>query len=57
MVDSAQSAKAYRERAAELRADAETMGNAETKRLTLEVAAAFDQLAWSIEILADYSNG
>jgi len=42
-------AASYRRRAIELRADAETLADAESKRLVLEMADRYDELAQRIE--------
>ncbi len=49
----------YRRRAIELRADAETLADAESKRLVLEMADRYDELAQRIErtIGGENSNG
>lgn len=46
---STERAASYRSRAIELRADAETLADAESKRLVLEMADRYDELAQRIE--------
>jgi len=43
------SAKRYRERAVEVRAEAETMINPETRQMLLDVAASYERLAKTLE--------
>ena len=50
--EDARSYKGYRQRAADLRAEAETVTNAQTKKTLQEVAANYDQLAKSLEVMA-----
>ena len=45
MATTGEKAKQYYERAAEARADAEKMTDAQTKKTLLEVAAGYEQLA------------
>ena len=50
--EDARSTKGYRQRAADLRAKAETMTNPQTKKMLQEVAANYDQLAKSLNVMA-----
>jgi len=49
MDERAGSVKDYRKRAAELRAEAESMSNVHTKKRLLEIADNYDQLARALE--------
>jgi len=49
MSEGAQSAKGYRARAAQIRADADAMTNPETRQALLRIAANYEQLAYRVE--------
>jgi hypothetical protein len=57
MDEDARSTKGYRQRAADLRAEAETMTNSQTKKMMQDVAASYDQLARSLEAMARVPKG
>ena len=49
MSESARSAKGYRARAEQIRAEAEAMTNLETRQALLHIAANYEQLAYRVE--------
>jgi len=55
-MESLRSTEGYRKRAAELRAQAATATNPQSKKMLMDVAASYVQLADSIEAMA-HDNG
>ena len=56
MEDDARSARGYRARAEQLRAEAETMTNPETREALLRIASNYEQLAKRVEKSGNRSN-
>jgi hypothetical protein len=56
MEDNARSARGYRARAAQLRAEAETMSNPNTREALLRIASSYEQLAKRVEKSGSPSN-
>ena len=57
MDEDALALKGYRKRAADLRAEAESLTNSNAKKKLQDVAASYDQLARSLEVMARASKG